>query len=196
MVTRLTGLLVLAATQVVSACKAHQSGADSSTVQDAGDVMMAQLPDTVSYQWSCAVSSRTDADTYPQPPAKPADFPWGQQEVYLALQHDTFYFDKDARFLNDPGNTPPEAWVPDGYSAGPGYKRYKINYSFRQQMAQRRAGAGAPVASYAGLQISGLLSSGYFSGSFYAVPSGDSGGTKLTYDCYQKKWWPLSPPGW
>jgi hypothetical protein len=197
MVNKSACLFVLAAASTMSACKAHQGG-DAANVQDAGDVQMAHLPDTVAYQWSCAISTRTDADTQPQPPTKPVDFPSGQQEVYLALEHDTFYFDKDAKFFNDPANTPPESWVPDGFSSGPGYKRYKINYSFRQQMAQRRAGSDAPTASYTGLQFSGLLSSGYFSGSFYALPGADGGGAsqKQTYDCYQKKWWPLSPTGW
>jgi len=190
--------LMFASAIVVGVLGCKTATSKSSTVQDAGDVMFANLPDTVTAQWSCIVSTRIDAEVNPMPPPKPIDFPCGQVEAYLALEQDTFYFDKDAKFYNAPTTVPPETWVPQGLS-GPGYTNFQIKYSLRQEMAQRGNDADAPVPSFASLRFSGLLKSGYYTGSFFAMPTADASGTTgnpVIYDCYQKKWWPLSPPGW
>lgn len=164
------------------------------------------LPMTVAFQWSCIASERTDAEATPLPPPKAADFPGGKAELYLAMQTDTFYLDSQGKFLNDPKNTPPETWVRDGFGMGPGYRPYKIQYTLKQQMDMRRNAGAAPVPSFKALRFSGLLTSGNYAGSFFATPvatDASAGGADtpasngpVTYDCYQKKWWPLAPPGW
>ena len=181
---------------IPNGCKTNQAADSGSATKDAEDVAAAFLPMTVPYEWSCVVSARTDGDSNPMPPTKPQDYPSGKEEVYLALQSDTFYMDKTLKFLTMPDQEVPEIWVPDGYSAGPGYRRYKIKYSLRQELAIRSGNTAAPTPSFLALQFSGLLTSGYFSGSFFAIPVGGTVANKIIYDCYQKKWWPLAPSGW
>ena len=183
-----SGLLLL-----MVSCKTSGHINSNSETKDAVDVAGAFLPTTVAYQWTCVESTRTDAEKTPLP-SKPSDFPSGKHEVYLALQGDTFYFDRDGKFLAHPDTEVPETWQPDGMFSGPGFRRYKIRLSLKQDLEIQRHDPKAIVPSFEAIVFSGLLSSGYYAGSFFAREAGQT--DRKLYDCFQKKWWPLAPEGW